>query len=216
MKILIIAPHGDDEVLGCGGTIARYSNEGQEINLCIVSKPHQPKWSIDYINNRENEILKSCKTLGISSSISLGLPTTDLTKYIDYSTLIDKISEVIKDIKPDILYIPYNGDLHQDHIKISECSLVASRPDRCDIKKVFMYETLSETEWGLYGFTPNVYVDISKFIKKKLQAMECYSSELKEHPHPRSISGITALARKRGSEINTSYAEGFKLIREII
>lgn len=216
MKILVIAPHGDDEVLGCGGTISRYSKEDHEVDLCIISEPHIPQWSTEYIENRKSEIAKSCDTLGIKRLTAMGLPSTMLDRDVTHPEMIERIEEVIRTSEPDILYIPFHGDVHQDHKKVAECCMVACRPDRYKIKKVLMYETLSETEWGKGLFKPDVYVDISKHIERKIKAMGCYDSEIKDYPHPRSISGITSLARRRGSEANIPYAEAFMLVREII
>ena len=120
-------------------------------------------------------------------------------------------------MKPQIVFIPFYGDLNKDHRITCESSLVATRPfTGSAIKKILCYEILSETEWGIEPFKPNVYVDISdNFIIKK-KAMEEYKSELKKFPHPRSLEALEALAKKRGSEAGLTYAEAFMLIREIL
>ena len=221
-KILIIAPHPDDEVLGCGGAIKKYTKNGDEVYLCIVTKAYTPDWSLKYINNKEKEIISANKALGIKKTFFLDLPTVKLDT-IPQKELNDLISGCIEKVKPEILYVPFIGDMNKDHRLVFEASLVASRPKpKSPIKKILCYEVLSETEWGSVRasgirdiFCPNVYVDVSDTLEDKLRAMERYGSELKEYPHPRSLEGIRFLAQKRGSESGLNAAEAFVLTREI-
>lgn len=215
MKILIIAPHGDDEVLSCGGTISKYIENGDSVFLCIVTKPWLPKWSQEYIDNRKIETKNSCEELGIKYSICLGINTTTLDT-IPISEISEKITTIVKEINPDVLYIPFYGDMHKDHRIIFEACLVASRPFKNRIKKILCYETITETECGISPFNPNIYIDITNYIEKKVNAMKCYGSELFQPPNRRSIEGIITLAKNRGYEVNTNYAEAFVLIRELL
>ena len=216
-KVLVIAPHPDDEVLGCGGTIAKYAEKGDEVYLCIVTKGYTPDWSKEFIKNRPKEIEKANKILGIKKTYLLDYPTVKLDT-IPQKELNEAISKVVTEIKPDILYIPHKGDLNKDHRLVFESSLVATRPVNHKVKKILSYESLSETEWGqqIEAFIPNVYVDISETFKIKIEAMKAYESELKRYPHPRSLEIIEALAKKRGSEIGVKFADAFMLIREIV
>lgn len=216
MKVLVFSPHGDDEVLGCGGTIARYTKEKNKVDLCILTEPCEPKWSREYIEKRTEEIYNSKSVLGINGLYLLGLPTANMTEHSNFYEIIDMVVDIITISKPDIVFIPYHGDMHQDHKTTFEVCMIAMKICDMDIQKVLCYETLSESEYGISEFKPNTYIDITKYIDKKIKAIGCYDSELKSHPYPRSISSITALARKRGSEINKGMAEGFILIREII
>lgn len=217
MKILVIAPHPDDEVLGCGGTIAKHTMCNEEVCLCVVTKGYAPDWSEEFLKNRPKEIKKANKILGIKKTYFLDFPTVKLDT-ISQKELNEAISRVIKEVKPDVLYIPHKGDLNKDHRLIFEASLVAARPINCSVKKILSYETLSGTEWGqtIEPFIPNVYVDISKTFETKIKAMKAYKSELKQYPHPRSLEVIEALAKKRGSEVGVKLAEAFVLIRQII
>ena len=217
MKILIIVPHPDDEVLGCGGTIAKHSKRGDEVYLCIVTKAYTPDWSEEFLKNRTKEIEKANKILGIEKTYFLNYPTVKLDT-IPQKELNEAISKVVDEIKPDVAYIPHKGDLNKDHRLIFESSLVATRPVNHKVKRILSYETLSETEWGqsIEPFIPNVYVDVSKTFEKKIEAMKAYESELKQYPHPRSLEIIEALAKKRGSEVGVNFAEAFVLIREVI
>lgn len=222
MRILIIAPHPDDEVLGCGGTIKKYAGKGDEVFLCMATKAYTPDWSSDFIKNREREIECAKDKLGIKKVMFLDLPTVKIDT-IPQKELNDLISECIKNINPDIVFIPFYGDINRDHKLVSEAVLVAVRPKPgFSVKKVYCYEVLSETEWAKPAqkienvFIPNFYEDISDFLEDKLKAMECYKSELKDYPHPRSLEGIKVLAQKRGTECGTKAAEAFMLLREVV
>lgn len=217
MKVLVIAPHPDDEVLGCGATIAKYTKIlGNSVTLCIITEAYEPEWSEEFIKKtRPAEIEKVQKTLGIKDIVQLKLPTVKLDT-IPQKELNAAIYNVIKKVKPEILYIPFFGDINRDHELVAKATLVAARPlPNSTIKEIYMYETLSETEWGFQPFVPNVYEDISLFIESKLRAMAAYKSELKKEPHPRSENIIISLAKKRGSEVGVNYAEAFILVRKI-
>jgi LmbE family N-acetylglucosaminyl deacetylase len=217
MKILVIAPHPDDEVLGCGGTIAKFTNQGDETHLCIVTKAYKPDWSEEFLRERQEEIKKANRILGIKKTYQLNLPSVKLDT-IPQKQLNASILKVINEVKPDVLYIPHKGDLNRDHRLVFEAALVATRPLYPELKKILSYETLSVTDWGelINPFIPNVYVDISETFEKKIESMKAYASELKNYPHPRSIDIIEALAKKRGSEAGLRLAEAFIQIREII
>jgi LmbE family N-acetylglucosaminyl deacetylase len=217
MKILVIAPHPDDEILGCGGTMAKHAEKGDIVHLCIVTKAYTPDWSESFISKRSVEIEIAAKILGVKETHLLDLPTIKLDT-LPQRDVNRAISKVINKVNPQIVYIPYKGDLNMDHRIVFESALVGLRPIDSSVKRILAYEVLSETEWGkpIEPFYQNVYVDITKTLQKKLNAMKAYSSELKTPPHPRSLEVIEALARKRGSEAGVMSAEAFMLIREII
>lgn len=215
-KILVIAPHPDDEVLGCGGTIAKHVSQGDEVSLCIATRGYTPDWPKAFLKNKLQEIQKASKILGIKKVYRLNFPTVKLDT-IPQKKLNDSLSSIVKAAKPSVAYIPHAGDLNRDHRLLFEASLVALRPGSDRVKRVLSYEVLSETEWGqnLQPFVPNVYVDISNTLAKKMLAIKAYQSELRPFPHPRSLKGIESLAVKRGTETGVSAAEAFVLIREI-
>lgn len=221
MKILIIAPHPDDEVLGCGGTILKHAKKGDEVFLCVMTKTYTPDWSEEDTKVKRKEVEKSNEILKIKKTYFLGYPTVKLDT-VPQKELNDSIAKVVKEIKPDIVFIPFTGDLNRDHRIVSEATLVALRPTvNFSVKKIFSYETPSETEWAVHdterknAFVPNVYIDISDTLKTKLKAMSVYKSELKKYPHPRSLKSLAILAKKRGSEVCLDSAEAFILIRDI-
>lgn len=221
MKVLVIAPHPDDEVLGCGGTIKKHAKAGDQVHLCIVTKAYTPDWTKDFLENRKCEIKKATELLGIKKIFLLDFPTVKLDT-VSQKSINDALLKVVEEVKPDIAFIPFFGDINKDHKIVSEASLVALRPKpNSTCQKIFCYEVLSETEWAnppkdlKEVFLPNFYEDVSDFIEDKLKAMQAYESELKEYPHPRSQEGIKILAQKRGMEVAKKYAEAFMLVREI-
>jgi len=213
VRILVIAPHPDDEVLGCGGTIYRHSSAGDEVYLCVVTEAYTPDWSEEFIANRVEEVVRSSKILGIKMTYCLKYPTVKLDT-IPQKMLNESIAGIVDEVEPEIVYIPHKGDLNKDHRLVFEASLVATRPANHIVQRILSYETLSETEWGIEPFVPNVYVPI--WIRQKIEAMEAYGSEVKPYPHPRSTEMIKALAMKRGSEVGVGFAEAFMLIREVM
>ncbi|RSD35146.1 MAG: LmbE family protein [Methanohalophilus sp.] len=216
MKILVIAPHPDDETLGCGGTIVKHIVSGDCVTICIVTTAYTPAWSEEFLNIRNNQVNKATTILNINRVIDLGYHTVKLDT-IPQKDISESLSNVVKQVNPDIVYIPHKGDLHRDHRVIFESSLVALRPVNCNVKRILAYETLSETEWGqpIEPFMPTSYCDISETFSKKVEALKAYKSELRDYPHPRSVEAIEALAKKRGSEVGFHYAEAFSIIRDV-
>lgn len=215
MKILVFAPHNDDEVLGVGGTIAKYAAEGHEVFICEVTSGN----NLDRVNLIKSEARKAHEILGVKESIFLDLPVVGLRE-LPLKDINAEFVKVVKYVNPNIVYIPHKGDMHMDHAMVSHSAMVAMRPiDNKDLKEIYVYETLSETEWNIptvdNAFIPNVWSDISKFIEKKKSAMNCYQTQIREAPHPRSNEIIEALAKLRGSTIGVSYAESFMLVRKI-
>ncbi len=215
-RILVIAPHPDDEVLGCGGTIARRVKEGHEIHLCVVTKAYLPEWSRESIKERKEEVYRVAESLGIRKVFFLDYPTAKLDT-VPQKELNSAIKKVVNEVEPDEVYLPHKGDLNRDHRSVFESALVAMRPMQSSVKKILAYETLSETEWGrhLDTFVPLVFVDITDTIDKKLEVMKLYKQEIRQLPHPRSLEIVKALARKRGSESGVHFAEAFSPVREI-
>lgn len=224
MKILIFAPHPDDEILGCGGTIARYIDEGAEVTVCVVTSGQLPVFdnSLAVKNGWPHtlypEIKQSHELLGIKETIFLQLPCV-LLEQEPRHIVNGKINQVVQQVKPDVVFTPHFGDMQKDHLITAEAIMVAMRPKYTHtVRYVYSYETLSETEWNIphvaNTFIPNTYVDISDYLQKKIEAMSCYQSQLGEFPDPRSLVAVEALAKLRGSTMNAKAAEAFMLIRE--
>jgi LmbE family N-acetylglucosaminyl deacetylase len=213
-KVLIIAVHPDDETLGCGGTLLKHKENNDEIHWLICTDIDKNN---DYYNTRQDEIKEVSKLYDFDSVNNLELKTMQVDEY-SMSELIGKISKVINDVKPNIIFLPFKGDIHSDHRKIFEASYSCTKSFRYPfIKKIYMVETLSETEFALStkedSFIPNVFIDTSKYMDKKIKIMKVFKSELGEHPFPRSIRNLKALGTLRGATAGCEYAESFMLLK---
>lgn len=220
MKVLVIAPHSDDEILGVGGTIAKHISNGDEVYVCVVSNHDVPLYTPEQKQIIRNETYEAHQYLGIKETIFLEFVAVLLREEPSY-----KVNAAVRDtvmrVQPEIVYMPHFGDIHSDHQIVAMASQVAVRPvGQSFVKTVYAYETLSETEWNAphssNSFIPNCFSDISDFLDKKLEAMAKFKSQLYDAPHPRSLKAINALAEYRGSTINVEAAEAFSLIRTIV
>lgn len=220
MKVLVIAPHPDDEVLGCGGVMAKRAAAGDEVWVCIVSEGKEPMYSREFIINEENEMKSAHQKLGVSYSIMLRFPTAKLDT-VPQHELNDKLADVVEMVQPEEVYIPHHGDIHRDHQIVADAAMVALRPNReHKVGRVLAYETVSETDWNVpsqqNAFIPNVYENIDNHLCDKVNAMQAYKSQLQENPAARSISSIVSLATHRGNTVGMKSAEAFMLIREVL
>lgn len=220
MNILVIAPHPDDEILGAGASIAKYIAEGHKVYVCIATKGCLPLFSDENVKKIREEVNRCHAFLGIEETHFLDFPAAMLEE-VPRHEINDKLYQIVDKLKPDIVFIPHHGDMQKDHQMIAEAAMVALRPKyNHKVKAIYSYETLSETEWNIphagNTFIPNVYVDVSNFIEKKIEAMRQYASQLSDFPNPRSLEAIEALAKYRGSTINVKAAEAFALIRQIL
>lgn len=219
MNILVIAPHADDEILGVGATMAKHITNGDRVYVCIVTRGIEPLFDEAYMNGLRNETISAHRLLGVTKTFFLEFPAVMLEQVNRYE-INNRMFEIVKQVKPDIVYIPHFGDMQKDHEIVAEAAMVAVRPKYDHrIKEVYAYETLSETEWNnphsSNAFLPNVYNDVSDYLDKKIEIMQCFESQLSEFPNPRSLQAIEALAKYRGSTINVRAAETFMLIRKI-
>ncbi len=221
-NILVLAPHNDDEVLGCGGVMAKYIKEGKNIIVAVVTNGHlgAPElFSKEGTEKVRKEALEAHSYLGVSETIFLDFPAVNLDALPAYKLSL-AISKIIKKFEIDTLFIPHRGDIHKDHRITYEAALVAARPiNGCSVKKIYSYETLSETEWaapfGDDAFIPTVFVDIKDFIEEKLTAFRFFTSQIKQFPHSRSPEIIKVLSNYRGATVGFENAEAFMLIRSI-
>lgn len=219
-KVLIVAVHPDDETLGCGGTLLKHKSYGDEIYWMIATDLKESEgFAKELVTRRDNEIGKVSKMYNFDSVHKLGLSTMRVDEY-SMSELIGAISKIISAVKPSIIYLPFKGDVHSDHRKIFESAYACTKSFRYPfVKKIYMVETLSETEFAPStkedSFIPNVFVDITDFMNEKLEIMKVFQSEMAEHPFPRSERNLRALATFRGATAGCEYAESFVLLKEI-
>ena len=219
--VLIVAPHADDETLGCGGTILRNLESGAEVHWLLITKMCESYgYSQIQVQKRKDEIELVSNTYGFSGVHQLNFQPASLDT-IPKSELINSLSAVINEVKPEVVYTVYRNDAHSDHEVVYDVVMSVTKAFRYPfIKRVLAYETLSETDFGLKpedgGFRPNVFVDINEHIEKKLDILEMFESETGVFPFPRSRIALEALARVRGAQSNRVAAEAFMLIKEII
>lgn len=219
MRVLVIAPHPDDEIIGVGGTIAKRAKDGDEVYVCVVTKGKSPLFNDEFIEQGRKECRKADKKLGVKETIFLDFPAVMLETVPRYE-FNGKISEVVNSIKPDEVYIPHRGDMQIDHQMVVDAAMVAARPRGINYpKRVYAYETLSETGWNIPNvvneFIPTVYEDITDTYEVKLEAMAIFESQLSVFPEARSIGAIEVLAKYRGATVSVKAAEAFSLIREV-
>lgn len=218
-KILVIAPHADDEIIGCGATMAKHIANAEDVYVIIATNANKGAPELfdeKIINKVRSEALEAHVFLGVKETFFLDFPAPALNAFPEYKISLE-ISKIINKIQPSILYLPHPGDLHQDHKAIYRASLVAVRPQGYyNVKEIYCYETLSETEWTPSQenpFVPNVFNDVSSFFDNKLDAMKFFKSQIKEFPHTRSLETFEALAKYRGATVGVQRAESFMVER---
>lgn len=223
-KILVIAAHPDDEILGIGGTVAKHILEGDEcfaliLGEGITSRYEKPDLSdSNKVNELHNATFKVAKNIGYKEVYLEKLPDNRFDS-IDLLNIIKLIERYIDKIKPGIIYTHHGGDMNIDHRKTYEAVLTATRPiGENYVNEIYCFETISSTEWNfeyVNTFRPNYFIDITSTLDKKLEAIKFYEGEMREFPHPRSIKNLISTAEKWGSVINANYAEAFEVVRII-
>ena len=218
MNVLIFAPHRDDEVLGCGGTILKRKAAGDRIAVCLVTAREGDV--LPDCTQRIHEEMKRCHAfLGVDEYIGFpyGANKLELTPRLDFNRSFD---EAVQKLRPEEVYLPFWGDMQRDHQLTAEAAMVALRAKNpWAPKRIYAYETLSET--GIHvptpenAFIPNVFEDISAYLPAKLEAMRFYTSQLRSFPDLRSLEAVESLAKLRGATVRVAAAEAFMLVREL-
>ena len=223
-KILIVAAHPDDEVLGCGGTITKCVQLGSDVHVVFFTDGQSSRQD-DSI--KINELIASRKESAKLASKILGIKSLQFGSFPDNSmdsvpliSLAKYLEPLVEKIQPEIIFTHYWGDLNIDHRLVYDAVCIVSRPQsKCPIKIVLCFEIPSSTEWKfqqpVLSYSPNIFIDITQYFENKILALGCYQNEMRNSPHPRSIDGIEALARWRGSTIGVNFAESFILGRYI-
>ncbi len=225
MKVIVIASHPDDEVLGCGATISRLAKEGNDIYIAILGEgitsryPKREDANKKLIKDLKKKAENVVELLGAKELFHSDFPDNrfDTVPLLD---VIKKIEEWIDKIKPEILFTHHANDLNIDHAITHRAVLTATRPIKgCSVKEVYTFEILSSTEWafGEFGsFNPNVFFEIKDTIEVKIKAMEIYESEVRGFPHPRYLEAIKNIGRRWGNVVGLEYAEAFETVRRIV
>jgi LmbE family N-acetylglucosaminyl deacetylase len=224
-KILVVAAHPDDEVLGCGGTIARMSQEGHDVSIAILGEGitsrclHREDADAAMIQDLHNHSHHVTKILGAKDLQMFDLPDNrfDTVALLDIVKILEGL---IEKIKPECIFTHHSSDLNLDHVLTNRAVVIATRPlENTPVKTILSYEVPSSTEWAFQttgsGFRPNIFVDVTKTIDIKIEAMKQYNGESRGPPHPRSSASLRAIACRWGSVSGLHAAEAFELIRHI-
>ena len=219
--VLVVAPHPDDETLGCGGTLLRHAAEGDQVHWLIMSTIDESGgFSPRRIESRGKEVGRVIKAYGFRSCHQAAFQTAQLDVY-PKADLVESVSKVMGEVQPDTVYMPFRHDVHSDHGAVFDAVASCTKSFRYPcVRRVRVYETLSETEFSLLSgaetFSPNVWVDISDYFDRKIDIMNIYKGEMGKHPFPRSDQNIRALATYRGAAAGVGAAEAFVSLKEII
>lgn len=219
-NILVIAPHPDDETLGCAGTLLKHKAQGDTLYWLIITQAFtQDGFTQEFIDNREKEIADVHRAYGFKQVFKLNKRTAHLETY-PLAQLISEIAEVIKQCDVEVLYLPHAGDVHSDHAAVFNAAWSCSKSFRFPtVKEVYCYETVSETEFAVpkaeKSFQPNTFVNITSFMEQKLEIAQLYPSEMAAHPFPRSKTNLTALAQLRGAITGCTFAEAFVCLKRV-
>jgi LmbE family N-acetylglucosaminyl deacetylase len=225
-KILIVAAHPDDEVLGCGGTIVKHTRQGDEVYCLILGEGATSRGNRggkaagkSEVEQLRTQAVRAAQVLGVKEVFFRDLPDNrfDTVPMLDTVKMIENL---IDELKPDTIYTHHGADLNIDHQITQRAVLTAARPlQSCPIKEIYAFEVPSSTEWAFEqserAFHPNVFADITETLETKVQAMQLYESEARAFPHPRSPEALRAIASKWGSTVGLQAAEAFQLIRSI-
>lgn len=225
--ILVVAAHPDDEVLGCGGSIAKWSSQGDDVHILIMA---EGLTSRDYYRDREKKLAELSKLAQCAKFASeiLGARSVDLLDFPDNRMdtvaqldVVKAIENKIEQLKPDMVVTHHHGDVNIDHRVVHQAVLTACRPQPgCGVKIILAFEVPSSTEWqssdASLTFQPNWFEDISLTLEVKLRTLKEYDSEMKSWPHPRSYKAVEHKAKWRGATVGLEASEAFMLIRVIV
>ena len=224
-SVLVVAAHPDDEVLGCGGALARHAAEGDTVHILIVAEGATSRDARRDPHDREPELAalraaasRAADAIGAEKPTMLGLPDNRLDT-LPLLEIIKPIEAVVEAVKPEIVYTHHAGDLNVDHRIVHQAVVTVCRPlPGAPVKSIYAFETVSSTEWqsGGQAFGPQRWVDIEPYLDRKMLALEAYAAEMRPYPHARSREAVEALARVRGAAAGLRAAECFTVVREVV
>lgn len=217
--VLVVAAHPDDEVLGCGGTMARHVANGDDVHVLIMADGVTSRPNCGDIAKRKSAAIESAKLLCVNPPIQLSLPDNQMDS-IPILDIIKMVENVMEKVKPSLVYTHHSGDLNVDHNITNRAVMTSCRPiPGSSVHSIYCFEILSSTDWGdpetFNCFNPVHFVDITQFMKIKLLALECYADEMRAFPHARSIEAVKALSKLRGAQSGLMEAEAFTVNRQV-
>ncbi len=216
MNVLVISPHPDDETLGAGGTLLKLKEKGHKTHwLNVTNMKTEYGYTKERVTERNEEIKKVISSYSFDSFWNMELEPMGMDKY-EIGSLVSQFKKVFEDVKPELLFIPYPYDIHSDHRIIFHTVYSCTKSFRAPyLKIVLRMEILSETDQAQmeHKFTPNVFIDISQYLEKKIDIMKIYKSEIDSPPFPRNEEAIKGLAAYRGATAYYKYSEAFYLIK---
>lgn len=214
-RVLVIAAHPDDELLGCGGTVALHTRAGDEVTSVIVCEGESLRYGPNGVGQKDH-IRMAAATLGVQDVRTLGFPDQKL-ETITLTDLITPLEKIVAEVQPTTVYCQYGYDINRDHQILFKALLVAVRPTVSCIRSVLAFDTASSTEWAYpRTFTADTWVDISSTLDAKIAAMACYESEVRDYPHPRSLGALRHRAKAWGNQQCLDAAEVFMTIRRTL
>ena len=221
-SILVIAAHPDDDVLGCGGAIARHISHGDKVSILFLADGESSRGSLDQLQQRRESAIKAASCIGVAKEgVLFGDFADNQMDTVPLLEIVKVIEKVSSKIKPELVYTHHHGDLNVDHVLTNKAVLTAFRPmPSQSVKTILGFEVLSSTGWSApssdNNFYPQHYIDITPFFGKKLEALTHYENEMRPFPHARSYDAIEALAVYRGAMVGLKKAEAFSIIRQIV
>ena len=219
--VLVVAAHTDDEALGCGGTIARHVAEGDTVYAVFLADgvTSRPDATHEELKQRNAAAERAHEILGIKKAYMLGFPDNRMDS-VPLLDIVQKLESVLEQVRPQVVYTHHHGDLNVDHRITHQALMTACRPvPGTSVKEIYAFEVLSATEWNTPSVNPfvaNMFIDVSDYLDRKMEAVRAYKMEMRDDPHSRSFSNVQRLAELRGSAVGVSAAESFELLRRII
>ena len=224
-RVLVIAAHPDDEVLGCGGTAARLVSEGHDVSFAILGEgltsrhPDRADTDASRLATLHRQAHAAAAKVGVKRLELHKLPDNRLDT-VPLLDVVKIVEDLVEQFRPEIVYTHHGGDLNIDHGVIHRAVLTATRPTAGQpVREIYAFEVPSSTEWAFQrlelAFRPNVFVDVTRTLEAKIAAMECYESEARKFPHPRSPEALRAIAMRWGSVAGCAAAEAFELVRSV-
>ncbi|MCA9083657.1 MAG: PIG-L family deacetylase [Planctomycetaceae bacterium] len=211
-NVLVIAAHPDDELLGCGGTVALHAQQSHQVTSIIVCEGESLRYGEGGVGQSDH-IRQAGEILGVKDVRALGFPDQRLDTFT-LTDIITPLERVVEEVRPNIIYCQYGGDINRDHEILFKAILVATRPMERFIESIYAFDTASSTEWAFpRTFIPDTWVDISSTLQKKLDAMACYKSEVRDYPHPRSLQALSNRSAAWGNQCCMEHAEVFMTVR---